>query len=200
MHFALNLPHFGPHADARLLADLARQAEDTGWDGFFIWDHVAMPEAAPVVDPWVALTSCAMRTSRIRLGTMVTPLPRRRPWKLARETASLDQLSGGRLTLGAGTGLFEQEFGDLGEESDPKARGDMLDEALEVLTGLWSGKPFSHEGRHYRLRDAHFLPPPSNSRASPYGSPPCGPMSARCAAPPATTASSPSIPTPSNAA
>jgi alkanesulfonate monooxygenase SsuD/methylene tetrahydromethanopterin reductase-like flavin-dependent oxidoreductase (luciferase family) len=162
MKYGLYLPNFGPFGDARTLADLADQAEQAGWDGFFIWDHVNRPpEYGPVVDPWVALSAAAMRTSRIKLGALVTPLPRRRPWVLARQTASLDHLSGGRLVFGTGIGSGrDNEWGDFGEAVEAKQRAAMLDEGLQVLAGLWSGQPFSFEGRHYRLRETQFLPPP----------------------------------------
>lgn len=113
-----------------------------------------------MADPWVALAAVAMRTSRIRIGTTVTPLPRRRPWKLAREATTLDHLSGGRLTLGVGIGGGADEWERLGEQPSLRERGAMLDEALEVLRGLWSGEPFSFDGRFYHVRDAHFLPRP----------------------------------------
>ena len=162
MRYALDLPPFGALADARTLADLAREAEDAGWDGFFLWDHIQTEPSMPVADPWVALTAMAMRTERIRLGALVTPLPRRRPWKLARETATLDQLSHGRLIVGVGSGSdrFFHEYSTFGEPVDEKTHAAMLDEGLDVLTGLWSGEPFSHEGQHYTVRDAQFLPTP----------------------------------------
>jgi len=159
MQYGIYLPNFGPYGDARVLAGLARDAENAGWDGFFLWDHVA-GYSLPFVDPWVALTAVALNTQRIRIGTTVTPLPRRRPWKLARETVSLDHLSGGRLTLSVGIGLGQAEWDDLGEETDLKKRGAMLDEALDVLVGLWSGEPFSYAGQHYHVAQAHFLPKP----------------------------------------
>lgn len=159
MKYGIYLPNFGPYGDARALADLARDAEDAGWDGFFIWDHITW-EHQPVVDPWVGLAAVAVNTERMRIGTTVTPLPRRRPWKLARETVSLDHLSGGRLILGVGIGGGEREWDDLGEETDLKARGVMLDEALEVLLGLWSGEPFSYDGDFYHIKQAQFLPMP----------------------------------------
>jgi probable F420-dependent oxidoreductase len=165
MKYALYIPNYGVFGDARVLADLAKEAEDAGWDGFFLWDHIAQRDeehghTENLVDPWVALSAVAMNTSTIRIGTTVTPLPRRRPWKLARETVSLDRLSNGRLILGVGIGLGEMEWHDLGEETDQRMRGKMLDEGLDVLTGLWSGEPFSFEGDHYHLKDAHFLPKP----------------------------------------
>src|SRR5688572_21732979 len=121
MKFALNLPNFGAHADVETLAELAATAETAGWDGFFLWDHVLADEGVPFVDPWVALAAIAMSTQRVRIGTLVTPLPRRRPWQVARETVSLDHLSDGRLVFGAGIGGDGwREYSAFGE--DPDAR------------------------------------------------------------------------------
>lgn len=159
MKYGIYLPNFGPFGDARVLAGLAHDAEKAGWDGFFIWDHIA-GMGVPFVDPWVALAAIAMSTQQIRIGTTVTPLPRRRPWKVARETVSIDQLSGGRLILGVGIGGGADEWEDLGEQADLKQRGAMLDEALAVLVGLWSGEHFTFEGRYYRIKGAQFLPKP----------------------------------------
>ena len=166
MKYGLYLPNFGAFGDARLLADMAHDAEQAGWDGFFLWDHIARTVTPHVVDTWVALTAIAMSTSSIRFGPLVTPLPRRRPWKLARETASLDQLSAGRLVLGVGTGGLgglTVEWANFGEELDLRTRAEMLDEGLEVLTGLWSGKPFSYTGKHYQIKDTQFTPTPAQS-------------------------------------
>jgi probable F420-dependent oxidoreductase len=160
LFYGVNLPIFAEYSDARVLAARAHDAEEAGWDGFFLWDHMATPWGDSVVDPWVALTAAAMSTRRIKIGLMVTPLPRRRPWKVARETASLDRLSGGRLIMGVGLGAFPQEFENLGEPFDPKVRAAMLDEALDVLVGLWKAEPFSYNGEHYQIRDAMFAPPP----------------------------------------
>lgn len=160
MRFGLYVPVFGDYANARVLADLAQDAEEAGWEGFFLWDHVFTEWPDRVVDPWVALTAIAINTSRLRLGTMVTPLPRRRPWKLAREAMSVDHVSNGRLTLGVGLGEFVQEFDYLDEPSDLKVRARMLDEGLEVLTGLWRSEPFSYAGEYYRIREALFMPAP----------------------------------------
>jgi probable F420-dependent oxidoreductase len=159
MKFGIYLPNFGSYGEARVLANLAQDAENSGWDGFFIWDHIA-GWTLPMVDPWVALAAVAVSTHRIRIGTTVTPLPRRRPWKLAREAVSIDHLSGGRLTLGVGIGGGEAEWAHLGEQPDLKKRGAMLDEALSVLIGLWSGEPFSYAGQYYHIENAHFLPKP----------------------------------------
>ncbi len=159
MKFGIYLPNFGPYGDARVLADLAQDAEKSGWDGFFIWDHIA-GWTLPMVDPWVALAAIACSTERIRIGTTVTPLPRRRPWKVAREAVSIDHLSGGRLTLSVGIGGGDGEWAHLGEEPDLVKRGAMLDEALKVLVGLWSGEPFSYAGEYYQIEKAHFTPKP----------------------------------------
>jgi alkanesulfonate monooxygenase SsuD/methylene tetrahydromethanopterin reductase-like flavin-dependent oxidoreductase (luciferase family) len=132
-----------------------------------IWDHIqffAPGQRVPVVDPWVALSAVAMATSRIRFGPMVTPIPRRRPWKLARECATLDHLSGGRLILGVGLGdPVTTEFGALGEPTDARLRAEMLDEGLEILTGLWTGEPFTFHGKHFQVQDALFFPTPVQS-------------------------------------
>ena len=148
MRFGITVPNFGPYGDPRVLADLARSAEAAGWDGVFVWDHVVWGPF-PVTDPWVALAAMAVATERVRLGPMVTPLPRRRPVKLARETVALDQLSAGRFVLGVGIGGGDAEWAGLGEETDLRTRGAMLDEGLHVLTAIWSGQPVGHHGRHY---------------------------------------------------
>jgi alkanesulfonate monooxygenase SsuD/methylene tetrahydromethanopterin reductase-like flavin-dependent oxidoreductase (luciferase family) len=144
-----------PWGDARTAADLAALAETHGWDGFFVWEPVWG------VDAWVALTAAAMTTSRIRLGTMLTPLPRRRPWDLAGQTAALDNLSGGRVILSVGLGAAHA--GWLAFEPDPgrRTRAELLDEGLDVLTGLWAGQPFEYDGRHYRVTPSDFMPPPA---------------------------------------
>src|SRR4028119_90372 len=124
MRFGLSLPCFGDGVSAAVVADWAVAAERAGWDGLFLWDHLFAFDArpTPVVDPWIALTAAACATSSIRLGTLVTPLPRRRPVVLARQTATLDHLSGGRVTLGVGSGDFPYEWEDVGEERDPRPR------------------------------------------------------------------------------
>ncbi len=161
---AIYLPNFGPFGDARIIADLARDAESAGWDGFFLWDHMTAYDDAgdslPCCDPWLALTAAAMQTTSITLGTTVTPLPRRRPHKLARETVTLDRLSGGRLVLGVGIGGGKSEWDHLGEETDLRSRGRMLDEGLEILAGLWSGEPFEFDGEYYHIEEAQFQPRP----------------------------------------
>ena len=162
MRFGVHIPNFGDFHDLRAIAELAREAEDAGWDGFFLWDHILYAKARrPVVDPWIALSGIAMRTERIRLGPLVTAVPRRRPWKLARETVSLDHLSGGRLILGVGLGFPPtREFEQFGEDADPKVRAARLDEGLDVLVGLWSGRPFQYHGQQYQVQETVFWPPP----------------------------------------
>ena len=130
---------FGELADVRALAELAAAAEEAGWDGFFVWDHIRYsPPSLEVADPWIALTSVALATSRVRIGPLVTPVSRRRPHKLARETATLDRLSGGRLVLGAGLGSDNHgEFVDFGEVSEPRERAKLLDDGLDTLERHW---------------------------------------------------------------
>ncbi len=164
MRFGFNVPIMHEYADPALLCRLARDAERAGWDGFFLWDDVAGgPDAPPMTDPWIALAAIAGVTRSMRIGPMVAILPRRRPWKVARETVALDHLSGGRLILGAGIGDGPTEEPQLNEELDQRTRGVMLDEALDVITGLWSGESFSYSGAHYRLQDTRFLPRPVQS-------------------------------------
>jgi alkanesulfonate monooxygenase SsuD/methylene tetrahydromethanopterin reductase-like flavin-dependent oxidoreductase (luciferase family) len=149
-----------PKGDPRTVAELAREAEEAGWDGAFYWDGISIGEM-DTYDPWVVMAAMAMRTRRVRIGAMLTPPARRRPWKLARETIALDHLSGGRLVLPVGLGALDDGgFGKVGEPTDRRARARLLDESLEILTGLWSGEPFSYEGEHYRLEEMTFLPRP----------------------------------------
>lgn len=162
MKYGLILPNMGAYSDARMLSDLARLAEEAGWDGFFLWDtlHYEAEEQA-VCDPWIALAAIAMRTERIKIGTMVAALPRRRPWKMARETITLDQLSHGRFILGVGAGdSSDHGFTHFEEEGDARKRAKLLDESLAILQGLWSGQPFSYSGEHYHIKEITFLPPP----------------------------------------
>jgi alkanesulfonate monooxygenase SsuD/methylene tetrahydromethanopterin reductase-like flavin-dependent oxidoreductase (luciferase family) len=143
-----------PAGDARTAADFAREAEEAGWDGFFVWEPVWG------IDAWVCLTAAAMQTSRIRLGTMLTPLSRMRPWKLASETATLDNLSSGRIILAVGLGAVDTGFAAFGEETDRVRRAELLDEGLDILTGLWRGQPFGYQGKHYQVEPMSFAVPP----------------------------------------
>lgn len=163
MRSGLFFAPFEELADPITVARLGAEAEEAGWHGLFVWDHVRWREPIrQVADPWVTLAAVASTTETIRLGTLVTPLARRRPAKVARETATLDRLSGGRLTLGVGLGgdQFAGEFSKTGEQLDDRVRGEMLDEALEILTAAWSGEPVNHHGKHYLIDDVQFLPRP----------------------------------------
>jgi alkanesulfonate monooxygenase SsuD/methylene tetrahydromethanopterin reductase-like flavin-dependent oxidoreductase (luciferase family) len=157
------VPLFDQLADPAVIARLASEAEEAGWDGFFLWDHIRWREPVSAVgDTQVTLAAIAMATERIRFGPMVTPLARRRPAKVARETVALDLLSGGRLTLGVGLGSdeFGSEYSITGEELDDRRRAGMLDEALEILKAAWSGERVRHRGEHYTVDAMRFLPRP----------------------------------------
>ncbi len=145
-----------------MLLELGQAAEAAGWDGFFVWDHIAYRRpGGPVVDPWVVLGAVAATTERVRLAALITPLARRRPWKVARETATLDRLSGGRLIFGAGLGSSgEREFAPFGEDPDPRHRAALLDEGLELLTRFWAGGPVDHEGPNHSVHSHEFQPTP----------------------------------------
>jgi alkanesulfonate monooxygenase SsuD/methylene tetrahydromethanopterin reductase-like flavin-dependent oxidoreductase (luciferase family) len=160
VRYGLSVPNVG---DLDVLLELGSEAEAAGWDGFFLWDHIRFLRGVPVTvfDPWVALAAIAERTERIHLGPMATPVARRRPWKLARESVTLDHLSRGRLILGVGLGFPpDAEFALLGEDPDDRVRARKLDEGLEVLSALWSGEVVEHDGEHFHVHDTQFLPPP----------------------------------------
>ena len=163
MKYGIYVPNFGKAISAQTLADLAQHAEQAGWDGFFIWDHIlhSKSQAFPLVDPWIALAAIAANTQKIRIGPTITPIARRRPWKLARETVTLDHLSGGRLILGVGLGdPPDADFAQFGEDSNARIRAEKLDEGLDILAGLWSGRPFRYQGKHYKVEKTVFLPRP----------------------------------------
>ena len=157
------MPLFGDLADPVVVARLAAEAEEAGWHGVFVWDHLCWrAPVRQVADPWITLAAVATATERLQLGPMVTPLARRRPAKVARETVTLDWLSGGRLTFGVGLGSdrFGGELSATGEQLDDRRRGQMLDEALEILTAAWSGHTVHHHGEHYTVDGVQFLPRP----------------------------------------
>ncbi|MFA9564409.1 MAG: LLM class flavin-dependent oxidoreductase [Acidimicrobiales bacterium] len=163
MRHALYLPPFGELADPAVLLTIAEDAEASGWDGIFLWDHILRrdTEHADVADVWVALSAMAARTERITLGPMVTPPVRRRPQVLARQAATLDHLSRGRLVLGLGLGVdTSRELSAFGEVTDGRARGQILDEAAELLCALWSGEPVDHHGPHFTAEGVAYLPRP----------------------------------------
>jgi hypothetical protein len=189
---ALWLPLFNELADPAVVARLAARAEEMGWDGVFVWDHLCWrAPVRQVADPWITLAAATV-TERLRLGLIVTPRARRRPAKVARETATLDRLSGGRLILGVGLGSdrFGGELSATGEELDDRRRGQMLDEALAILTAAWSGQPVHHSGEHYTVDGLQFLPRPVQRPRVPVWVAGFLAMSGPCAGSPATTASS----------
>ncbi len=163
MRYSINIPNFGDFADARVVAEVAGEAEAAGWDAVFVWDHVVHNKQArkgqPFGDPWMLLTAAVLATSRVRLGPLVTPVARRRPEQLARQVATLDTLSGGRVVFGAGLGgPIDDEFGSFGDSTDPVVLAEKLDEGLGLLCRYWSGETVDHDGRHYRVRDTALLP------------------------------------------
>ncbi len=161
MRFAIDVPNSGKYGDPSVLVDLAVLAEESGWDGFFVWDHLVSGGRSPVADTWTVLAAIAVKTSRLRIGPMVTPLARRRPWIVARQAATLDRLSNGRVILGAGLGQFSvKEFGAFGDEPDPRVRAELLDESLQIVSGLWSGESFHFAGKHHRVDKTTFRPTP----------------------------------------
>jgi hypothetical protein len=137
-----------------MTSKLALEAEKSGWDGFFVWEPVWG------IDAWVSLTAAAMKTTKIRLGTMLSPISRMRPWKLASETATLDNLSNGRVILSVGLGAVDSGFKEFGEIMNRVQRAELLDEGLDILTGLWKGQPFNYDGKHYTVKETKFYPPP----------------------------------------
>ncbi len=168
MKYGLDMASAGAAGEARMMGELAHIAEESGWDGIFLEDYIVWqshPEV-PTYDPWVTLAAMAMRTERVRLGTMVTPIPRRRPWKLAQELVTLDHLSNGRMILGVGLGDTGESIGsdisfsNFNELMEPKPRARMLDEGLEIITKIWRGEPFSFDGEFYKIRDVQILPKP----------------------------------------
>ena len=163
MQYGLFLPLFGDFADPARVVDLARHAEGAGWDGLFVWDHVYGGEGVPVGDAFVALAAIAASTTKLRLGPLVTPLTRRRPWVVARQTTSLDYLSRGRLIFGTGLGDegWHGELSAFAERAqEEEERVALLDESLAVLLQFWSGKPVRHDGEWLHVDSAAFLPCP----------------------------------------
>jgi alkanesulfonate monooxygenase SsuD/methylene tetrahydromethanopterin reductase-like flavin-dependent oxidoreductase (luciferase family) len=201
MRFSINIPNFGEFADARTVATVAAAAEQAGWDGLFVWDHVVHDKrqrrGQPFGDPWMLLTAAALATSRIRLGTLVTPVARRRPEQLARQVATLDSISGGRVIFGAGLGgPLEDEFASFGETTDPVVLAERLDEGLALLNRYWSGEPVDHDGQHYLVRDVTLLPATVQRPARRSGSAGSGHTAHLCAEPRAGTARSRCSPRP----
>jgi len=160
MYRGIFLANAGTYSDPRTVVELAELAEQAGWEGLFIWDHLGFVWGQPAADPWMTLAAVAARTERLVLGTDITPLPRRRPHVLAHQVATLDVFSGGRVVFGAGIGGVPKEFGAFGEEESARIRAEMLDEGLEVVSRLWAGEEVRHHGRHYTVDGVRLQPAP----------------------------------------
>ncbi len=139
-----------PWGDAADIAAMAVVAEQHGWDGLFVWEGIYG------VDAWVSLAAAAVGTSTVRLGTMLTPVSRRKPWELAGQVATLDRLSNGRVTLSIGLGAPDTGFANFGEQTDRRTRAELLDEGMSVMCALWTGQPVSFAGRHYHVTPSDF--------------------------------------------
>lgn len=160
MRYGIDVAVLGGYAEPGVVVAAAQAAEDAGWDALFVWDHLAFVWGVPSADPWVVLAAAAQATRRLRMGTAVTPLPRRRPLMVASAVATLDRLSGGRTILGAGAGGVAAEFSAFGDRADAGDRAAMLDEGLDVITALWSGRSVKHAGRFYRVDGVTMAPLP----------------------------------------
>lgn len=163
MRYSVNVPNFGEFAAPDVFAEVARRAEEAGWDALLVWDHIVEQKdlRREFADPWILLTAAALATRRVRLGTAITPVARRRPAKLAREVATLDRLTGGRMVLGAGLGApVEDEYASFGDTTDTRVLAERLDEGLHALDLLWSGEPATYRGNQITVDDVVFLPTP----------------------------------------
>jgi alkanesulfonate monooxygenase SsuD/methylene tetrahydromethanopterin reductase-like flavin-dependent oxidoreductase (luciferase family) len=160
-NFGIYIANYGITNDPQDYIELAILSENIGWDGFFLWDHVffSSNKTQPFLDPWILLSAIAVKTKRIKLGTTVTPLARRRPWIVAKEVSTLDHLSKGRIILGVGLGA-ESDFSNFGENTDPLIRSKKLDESLQILNGLWANKPFTFKGKYFNIKEVDFFPKP----------------------------------------
>ena len=190
-HCAVGVPNVGPFGDPVLLVELAVAAEEHGWDGFFIWDHLLYHDQHwDVADPVAVIAAVAARTARIRFGILVNVLARRRIGEVARESVTVDLLSGGRLVVGAGLGSLEAEFTAFGESGDARQRAARLDESLGLLDALWSGEPVTMRGEYLTATDVRMLPR-HQPRASIHQVSPASRYGATC--PPPRSGAAPSV-------
>jgi alkanesulfonate monooxygenase SsuD/methylene tetrahydromethanopterin reductase-like flavin-dependent oxidoreductase (luciferase family) len=164
MRYGICVANIGTYSDPRVTAELAAVAEGSGWEAVFVWDHLGFVWGSPAADPWVTLAAVATSTSRVRIGTAVTPVARRRPQVLAQQVATLDVLSDGRVVFGAGLGGATSEFGRFGEPEEPKVRAEALDEGLEILRRFWAGEEVRHRGKHYVVDGVTLRPSPVQDR------------------------------------
>jgi alkanesulfonate monooxygenase SsuD/methylene tetrahydromethanopterin reductase-like flavin-dependent oxidoreductase (luciferase family) len=160
MKYGLFLANIDSHATGDTIVQLGVAADESGWDGVFLADHLHYNNVYRFIDPWIMLAGIAARTKHIKLSTWVTAVPRRQPWQLARDLASLDQLSGGRVILGAGIGAPPEDFTSYGQEYELKRLARRFDESLDILAGLWSENSFSYEGQIYSIDDVNLHPKP----------------------------------------
>jgi alkanesulfonate monooxygenase SsuD/methylene tetrahydromethanopterin reductase-like flavin-dependent oxidoreductase (luciferase family) len=161
MRFAVGLPNVGPFGDPVLLADLAVAAEARGWDGVFLWDHLLHHDPDwPVADPIVTISAMAARTSAVRLAVLMVAIPRRRPWKVAKEFATLDHLTGGRMIMGASLGSMDREYEAFGEDPSLRERARRLDDGLELIDRCWSGEPVEIADGSFRVEGVQLRPRP----------------------------------------
>jgi len=160
MRYGLLVANLGAYSDPREVVHLAQTAESAGWESLLVWDHLGFVWGPPAADPWVTLAAVAASTSKLLVGTGITPVPRRRPQVLAHQVATLDVLSGGRVVFGAGLGGVPSEFTTFGEDAAPRIRADKLDEGLDLLRRLWSGERVEHRGSHYQVNGATLAPAP----------------------------------------
>ncbi len=163
--YGISLIHFNELSDPETVIELAIEAEKAGWDGIFLPDHLLYDKQQiyPVTETWILLSAIAAKTNRIKIGTGVAALPRYNPWWFAKMSATLDVLSKGRLILGLGLGGPEAEFESFGEEYNLRILAQKMDESLAIIEGLWTGEPFSFSGKHYTVKEAAFLPKPTQS-------------------------------------
>jgi Luciferase-like monooxygenase len=163
MRCSVNVPNFGEFAAPEVFAEVACRAEEAGWDALLVWDHVVGEKSLrwEIADPWILLTAAALATHRIRLGTAITPVARRRPSTLARQVTTLDRLTGGRMVLGAALGApVADEYASFGDTTDTRVLAERLDEGLHALGLLWSGEPVTYRGNQVTIEDVVFLPTP----------------------------------------
>jgi probable F420-dependent oxidoreductase len=160
MRYGLLVANVGTYSDPRNVVRLAESAEAASWEALLIWDHLAFVWGPPAADPWVTLAAVAASTERLRVGTGVTPVPRRRPQVLAHTVATLDVLSGGRAVFGAGLGGIASEFAAFGEATADRVRAEKLDEGLDLLRRLWAGERVAHRGPHFTVDGVTLAPLP----------------------------------------